>query len=429
MIELPVHGFIREILERLSTAGHQAYIVGGAVRDAFLKRSVVDWDVTTSASPREIKRLFEEFRQFELKKGTVTLVRAGRHFEITPFKGEGRSLQDDLERRDFTINAIAYEPFSRKIVDPFGGERDLARRIVRGVQDPAARFKEDPVRLLRAVRFTTELSFTLDEKTHTSILTSAKDVTTVAPERIREELLKILLSFDPERGFRLMILTHLLQYVLPELLEVYHMGQEGGDHHTLFGHTLKTVAGVEATPVLRLAALFHDIAKPRVRQQVPGGWSFPKHEEVGAEMAEEIMLRLRFSHDTLGRVTNLVRNHRIELKWSEGEIRRLARRVGRENIHLLLALHRADLMASELHENELFLLSQFHGRIKEIMKTLVAGPADLAVDGREVMEILGIPPGPKVGQVLEELVEMVTETPALNRRERLRTVLQQMRDS
>lgn len=426
-MELP--DIILSILDRLHSSGHQAYVVGGAIRDTCLGRKPVDWDVATSAPLEKIKLIFHDMGHFNLKHGTVTLVDTKRHFEVTTFKGRKNSpktIEEDLKRRDFTINAMAYDVDKREILDPMQGRRDIAKKSVRAVGDPEERFREDPLRLLRAVRLATELKFRVETKTLEAISRMAEQLASVSQERIREELMKILMSQKPSIGFNLMLRTGLLKLVLPELLEGHLKKQNVRHRYTIYKHILETIDRVEPDPVLRLCALLHDIAKPRVRSKVNGKFRFLGHMKESAELSAHILKRLRFSNEMIGQVTNLISYHLIQYDtgWSDGAVRRLIRRVGPENIDALLSFRRADLLAHGLGNEGLALLSELKERVGEIMgKPLAVETRDLAIDGHRVMEALGLGPGPSIGRVLDELMEKITDQPELNTEEKLIALL------
>jgi tRNA nucleotidyltransferase (CCA-adding enzyme) len=432
LIKLHIPDFVSFILNRLKYAGHQAYIVGGAVRDACLHRPIIDWDVATPAQPEEIKTVFCDVRSFALKHGTVTLVDSGRRFEVTHFRGRRNSLRGDLAHRDFTINAMAYDPEKAELLDPFGGRVDIRRRIIRTVGNPQTRFQEDPLRLLRAVRIVAELRFRIEQETLTTLVKMAPRIKDVASERIREELMKILMSPKPSQGFNLMVRTQLLKYLLPELLEGYRMRQNAYHRYTIFKHIMEAIDIVDPVPVLRLTALLHDIAKPRVRKKEGGQWRFHGHEAASATLAEEIMDRLRFSKDMTGKVANLIRHHFIHYDsgWSDGAVRRLIRRVGLEQITDLLIFRRADILAHGLVDRKSDLLAELDKRVEGLIKSPIATRTqDLALNGTRVMEILGISPGPKVGEALNFLMEKITDHPELNTKRRLEAILEQMKAS
>jgi putative nucleotidyltransferase with HDIG domain len=419
------------IIDRLHRSNYQAYVVGGAIRDVCLGRTPVDWDVVTSAPLEQIKLIFQDIRHFNLKHGTVTIMGAKGHSEVTTFRGDGdslKTLEGDLGRRDFTINAMAYDVDKEEILDPVQGRRDIARKWVRAVGDPADRFREDPLRLLRAVRLASELKFQIETKTLEALTQMAEQLGSVPKERIRDELMKILLSKKPSVGFNIMLKTGLLKQVLPELLEGYLKKQNVRHQYTIYKHILVTVDKVEPDPVMRLCALLHDIAKPRVRIKVNGKFRFFGHEKASVELAEDIMTRLRFSNDITRRVKNLISHHLIQYDtgWSDGAVRRLIRRVGPENIDALLSFRRTDLLAHGRGKEGLHLLSGLKDRVKNLIESpLIIQPRDLAINGRRVMEFLDLEPGPEVGRVLDELIERVTDHPELNTEERLLSLMKQ----
>lgn len=426
--------FVSALLERLHRSGYKAYIVGGAVRDMVMQRAVTDWDISTSAHPEEIKDVFHDISHFSLKHDTVTLVSYGNHYEVTPFrKGMhfGRTIEEDLGHRDFTLNAMAYDLEKERIIDPFGGRKDIKDKKIRAVGDARERFLEDPLRLLRAVRAAVELRFRIEEKTLEVIEALADQIASVAKERVRDELLKILMSPGPSHGFNLLRRTALLDYFLPELLEGYRKKQNPRYHcYTIYRHIMETVDRVEATPVLRLTALFHDIAKPRVREKIGGTFRFHGHEKAGAELAGEIMGRLKFSRDMIDQVTRLITHHVIgyDPSWGDGAVRRLVRRVGPEHMDRLLAFRRYDLLAHGVEDNQIALLEELEKRVKNIIQgPLAVKPRDLAVDGNTVMEVMNLSPGQRVGRVLDRLMEAVLEHPSWNTREKLIALLKEMK--
>jgi len=418
--------FVVFILNRLKAAGHQAYIVGGAVRDAFLKRTITDWDVATSAPRDEIRTIFWDRNQFALKHDTVTLVHTGHHFEVTTFRGDEKGLLSDLSHRDFTINAMAFDPDNDKVIDPHGGESDIGKKLIKAVGDPEARFREDPLRLLRGVRLAAELRFRIDEKTINNLSSVALLLLHVVPERIRDELMKILAAPRPSRAFNIMVRTGLLEMFLPELLEGYLKRQNQYHRYTIFKHILETVDHVKPEPILRLTALLHDIAKPRTRIKIEGKWSFYGHEKESALLAEEILNRLRFSNEMIRKVTNLIQHHMIgyDAGWSDAAVRRLIRRVGAGQINNLLTFRRADLLAHGLTDQNFELSMELEMRVSEQIRHKVpTGLQDLAVDGHGVMEVTGLSPGPEVGRILRVLNEKVLDQPELNTREDLMGLL------
>jgi len=432
IIKPPVPAFVAFILERLKEAGHQAFIVGGAVRNIFLQLPIADWDIATSAQPEEIKTSFHDIKFFTLKHETVTLVHSGRHFEVTTFRGKNGCLEDDLAHRDFTINAMALDPEGIEILDPFGGRIDIREKLIRAVGDPQIRFQEDPLRLLRAVRLATELGFLIEAKTLETLTCLAPLLDKVAPERIREELIKVLMNSKPSMGFNVMRKTGLLKQFLPELLEGYRKRQNARHRYTVYKHIMETIDRTEPVQLLRLTALFHDIAKPRVREKIDGKWRFFGHEAASADLATEILYRLKFTRLIIGKVTNLIQHHMIDYhsQWSAAAVRRLIRRVGPENIMDLIQFRRADIFAHGLDNQETILIDELEGRIKDQMKSSVPTKTqDLAINGLTVMEILRLSAGPEVGRILRELMEKVIDNPELNTKSHLIAILEQKKSS
>ena len=435
-MEIPT--FVLKILERLHGAGHEAYIAGGAVRDMVLDRPATDWDVATSASPEAIQSLFQDVTNFALKHETITLVHEGRSYEVTPYKGSGHlgtHINEDLAHRDFTINAMAYDAMKAEVLDPWGGRKDIERKVVRAVGDPQERFYEDPLRLLRAVRISRELRFEIDKRTLEVLSRMAGLISAAAGERIRDEVMKLLMCRKPSPAFYLMKRTGLLKEILPELVEGYRKRQNALHRFTIFRHIMETVDRIKPEPVLRLTALLHDIAKPRVRQKEGGRFRFIGHEKASAALAVEVMGRLKFGGDIKAQVSHLIEHHldvmNYDSQWSDAALRRLIRRVGPRNIGLLLVLRRADLLAHGLpNELKLNLLDELEKRVGEIIKRpLALNSRDLAVDGRKVMDLLGLEEGPEVGRVLDHLMERVMDEPELNTIEGLTALLNEMGSS
>jgi len=422
-----------DISRRLTGNGYEAFIVGGALRDSLLGYQAKDWDVATNARPDRIHGLFPDMTRFDLKHGTVTLVSRGRHFEVTTYRGTGgygASIEEDLSHRDFTFNAMAYDITSKRIIDPFGGKKDMAKKVVRAVLNPKERYHEDPLRMMRAIRFSLQLGYSIESETLMAINPIAQAIDRVAEERIREELLAILMVSRPSAGFNLMRKTGLLSRILPELLEGYRKRQNNYHKYTIYRHTMETVDSIEREPILRLSALFHDIAKPRVRKKLKGRWRFFGHEKASAGLTREIMLRLRFSKEEIDRVTYLVFHHMFDYRkdLSDRAIRRFIKRVGTEHIDDLMKLREADDLAhgwGRIGEDQ---IEEFRNRIDaQIKKSHPFTISDLVVNGNDVMDILGLEPGPRVGKILNKLLDIVIEEPEHNKRDKLIEVLKHMR--
>jgi tRNA nucleotidyltransferase (CCA-adding enzyme) len=432
-VSMDIPPFVKSVIKRLGDNGFKSYVVGGAIRDMLLGRPATDWDIATSASPEEIKDLFNDITSFILKHETVTLVHSGRHYEITTIRDSddtGRAIEKDLGHRDFTLNAMAYDVDGRLVLDPNRGRKDIIEKTIRAVGDPEERFMEDPVRLLRAVRFAVELGFRIEERTMETIRSMSDRLASTARERIRDEFMKILMTKRPSDGFRILRRSGLLIRIIPELLEGFMKRQNIHHHYTIYRHIMESIDRVEPDPVMRLTALLHDIAKPRVRQRIKGEFHFFRHAEESALLAGEIMERLRLSNEVIRKVTNLIEFHMIDYdrNWSDGVVRRLIRRAGPDNMDNLIRFRKADLSAHGPGKKEIALLSELEKRAEIIRKeSTVTRIADLAIDGDKVMSILGISPGPGVGRVLKILLERVTDHPDLNTEDRLTDLLKGMK--
>jgi tRNA nucleotidyltransferase (CCA-adding enzyme) len=444
------------LCRRLHTAGHQAHLVGGGIRDLLLGRQPADFDVATSARPEEVVALFGSTFAIPtgLQHGTVTVLvgpgAARLPVEVTTFRGEGAyldgrrpssvtyvsSLDEDLSRRDFTMNAVGYDPLTDTLTDPFDGFGDLSRRLVRAVGDPVQRFREDGLRPMRAVRQATQLGFTIDPPTLAAIGATLDVFRKVSAERIRDELLKLLAAPVPSRGLELMRVTGLLGEVLPELLEGVGVTQNRFHKHDVFGHTLSVVDHTHGQPdtlaIVRLGALLHDVGKPRARQPregAPGEFSFFKHEYVGADMAEAIARRLKLSVADRDRVVGMVAHHMFFYSpdWTDGTVRRFVRRVGSDALPGLFALREGDIAGRGFGEDPEVELGELRRRIAQVATADAAlRVTDLAIDGKDVMRVLGVAPGRLIGVVLERLLELVLDDPSLNDRAQLEALVHQV---
>jgi tRNA nucleotidyltransferase (CCA-adding enzyme) len=427
---------VERVVARLVAAGHEAYVVGGCVRDALRGVDPHDWDIATSATPDEIQKVFRQ--SLYLNRFGTVIVRQGDHeIEVTTYRIEADyednrhptsvaftdSLHEDLSRRDFTMNAMAWRPGTAgkpgELVDPFGGQRDLEMHVVRAVGEPRERFAEDALRMLRAVRFATRLGFTIDPRTADAIRDSAGLAANLSGERVQQEITKILEAPRPSEAFRLLSDLRLLEVICPELEEAKDTPQDKAVAQNVYDHSLATL---DATPaddlVLRLAGLFHDIGKPATFAD----GHFHQHEFVGEAKARDILRRWRFDKETVTRVTHLIRNHMFwyQSEWTPSAVRRFVRKVGLENIPALFALRKADNIGSGARSPRMYALEALWERVQEEIRAASAfSLKDLSIDGNDVMKELGIPPSPKVGTILNELFERVTDDPNLNTREEL----------
>lgn len=424
------------IISVLTEAGFEAYVVGGCVRDAILGRDAADWDITTNALPSQVKALFPRTLDTGLQHGTVTVMQGKEGFEVTTYRIDGEyldgrhpdkvtftpSLLEDLKRRDFTVNAMAYNE-KEGLVDAFGGLEDLERRQIRCVGDPRERFTEDALRILRAVRFSAQLDFTIEEKTRAALSEFAPRLLKVSAERIQTELVKLLTSSHPE-VFRVVWETGISAVILPEFDACMDTPQNNPHHCWSVGeHTLRALPFVEPDKVLRLAVLLHDIGKPPVRTTDERGIDhFYSHAQKGAEMAGGILRRLKFDNDTRKRVVRLVQVHDdLQIAAAQRSVRRAVYRIGADLFPDYLKVRRADIMAQnpdvrQEKLNELAGIEEMYQKILEAQQCLSL--KDLAVTGRDLIEA-GMRPGPELGRTLNQLLELVIEHPEYNTKESL----------
>lgn len=435
-----VPGPILGVLQRIQDSGHSAYVIGGAVRELLAgeKPAPQDWDLGTSALPQDVLRLFPRAIATGARFGTITVLTDAGPCEVTTFRVESeykdarrpervtfvRELEADLSRRDFTVNAIAWDPAHDRLVDPTGGIPDLASRLLRAVGDPRERFREDGLRPIRAARFAATLEFGLEEETARALSGASEEVGRVAAERVQDELLKMLRAREPSRGFEVLRQAGLLGIWLPEILATVAVAQNRYHAYDVYYHTLYTcdAAPVEK-PVVRLAALFHDVGKPATRLvKEDGDATFYNHQFVGEKLARQAMERLRFSRDMTERVAHLVREHMFDYRpeWSDAAVRRFIRSVGVDQIADLFDLRIADNIGNGRKTGFPHYLEELRARVEAIFEAEEAlSVRDLAVNGEDVMAVLGTPPGPRIGEILNHLLEEVLEDPSLNRRETL----------
>jgi tRNA nucleotidyltransferase (CCA-adding enzyme) len=434
---IPAH--VIPILETLWAAGHNGYVVGGALRDALLGRPATDWDVATDARPEQLLSLFPG-AHYENRFGTVLVpVEPGRAVEVTTFRRDieyrdrrrpdrvefSDSLGEDLARRDFTVNALAYgrdgAGSDLRLVDPAGGRADLAARLIRAVGDPAARFDEDALRLLRAVRLATQLDFEIEPATLAALRAAAQHAGTVSSERVGQELRKMLAVPQPSRGFRTLAETGLLAPLFPLLARQVGVEQQKGPGVDLWEHTLRTLdAAARLVPgdeTLAMAALFHDCGKPET-------WAdghFLGHDDVGARRASDLLRRMAVPRREAEPVVDLVRWHMFgyESRWTDAAVRRLIQKVGRETLPRLLMLREADNLGSG-EPADAGGVDELRERIAaELERGVPLSTRELAVDGHDLRDAVGIPPGPLLGAILDRLLEAVIADPARNDRETL----------
>jgi len=417
----------------------ESYVVGGGIRDLLLGMAPQDWDLATNAHPREVERIFKgkgyKVIPTGVKYGTVTVQINGVSLEITTFRKEAdyndyrrpskvkfvSEIEEDLSRRDFTVNALAYDPLRSLLCDPYQGLSDLKKEVIRAVRDAEERFIEDPLRMLRAVRFSAELGFTIERRTKHAIIRNVELLSKISAERVREELNRILVAEHFHQGLEAMLELGLLFVIIPELKEGWLFAQYHPSHqYTVLTHTMEALRYTPADLTVRLAILLHDVAKPRCYSRGKDGRGhFYGHNVLGSEMAEEILKRLRYSNKVIKDVVTLIREHMLELKMGPAGQRRLVARVGRRLIPQLLQVRLADIMAHNQHQvvRSWEELEQFTAKLEE---TLAAGGEfalrELAVNGTDIIQEAGVKPGPLVGVVLRKLWDEVLEDPEKNNR-------------
>ncbi|WP_010263242.1 CCA tRNA nucleotidyltransferase [Treponema primitia] len=434
-----IHPILKEVASVFTRVGKQVFLVGGAVRDLFLGKEAQDWDLATNARPEEVTSLFRRVIPTGIKHGTVTIRYKGYSMEVTTFRTEstysdGRrpdhieyaaTIEEDLSRRDLTMNAIALALPGGERVDPFQGYDDIKARRIRCVGNAEERFREDGLRPLRAVRFASQLGFTVDDATLAAIPGALSTTAKVSPERIRDELEKILSSQKPSTALLLMEKAGLLELLLPELTACRGIDQKGFHRFDVLDHSLLAcdyAARQKFSHEVRLASLFHDIGKPMVRKlDETGVWTFYQHEKVSARLARNIGLRFRYPNAVIDRVVHLVEEHMFHYEeiWSDAAVRRLIIRVGKEYLDDIYALRQADAYATAGTEPEPGFLAPLVSRIDRI---LAQGRAlslkDLAISGEDLMD-MGVARGPHIGIILKELLEAALDDPELNTREKL----------
>jgi len=432
-IKLPAN--VEKIISRLEEAGFEAYAVGGCVRDSILGRIPNDWDITTSAKPLETKALFKKTFDTGIQHGTVSVLMDNDIYEVTTYRIDGEyedarhpkevtftaELKEDLLRRDFTINAMAYNP-RRGLVDLYGGEEDLNNKIIRCVGNPYDRFSEDALRIMRAVRFASQLDYEIEENTKKAITELAPTLSKISAERIQTELVKMMMSDHPEY-IKTAYELGITKVILPEFDDAMVCTQNNPHHkYTVGEHTLKVLMNVPANKVLRFAALFHDLGKVSTKTTDEKGVDhFKGHPSVSAKMAHVIFRRLKFDNDTETKVCRMVETHDWTIGANPKNMRRYVNRIGESLFPDMFTFNRADVCGqSDYRQKEKYeLLDCLFDSYKEIVESAqCVSLKTLAVTGKDVIA-LGIPAGPKVGEVLKELLELVLDDPSKNEKEYL----------
>ncbi|MBI5140125.1 MAG: CCA tRNA nucleotidyltransferase [Candidatus Vogelbacteria bacterium] len=443
---------VSHVTETLQGAGFQAFLVGGCVRDLIIGREPKDWDITTNAKPEEIQALFVK-TFYENDYGTVGIVNEASYLsadrqvhetlkiiEVTPFRLEGKysdfrhpgsvifstKLEDDLKRRDFTINAVAYDPRKGQLIDPYKGQVDIKDRVIKAVGNPQERFKDDALRLMRAVRLSTDLEFSISKETADAIEASANLLSKISVERVKDELSKIIMTGNPMQGIILCHRLGLLEYIIPEVEEGIGLEQNGDHIYDIWEHNLRALnhSADRGWPLhVRLSALLHDVGKPRTRvwSKEKDDWTFYGHDVVGGRMADKILTRLKYPSDIVETVVKLVRYHLFFSdidKITLSAVRRIVKNVGPDNVWDLMKVRACDRIGMGRPKETPYRLRKYESMIEEAMRSPVS-VGMLKIDGQKIKEAAGLSPGPKIGFILHALLEEVLDDPGLNTEEYL----------
>jgi len=448
MKTFPLDTNIKKLSRTFSDNGFTLYIVGGAVRDFLLHNTIKDFDFTTDATPEEVMKMFRRTIPTGIKHGTITIMMGDEGYEVTTFRSDAdysdgrhpdsvsfvRSLEEDLKRRDFTINALAADTKDGKIIDLQGGIQDLKTQTIRAIGESEKRFNEDGLRIMRACRFASVLGFHIEEETLQGMKKCKDNIKSVSFERIREELYKLLMGKKARFGLELLLSCGIMDYILPEISALEGVEQGGFHHEDVLLHTLSTVEAatkLEFSLSVRLAALLHDIGKKETQREDPSratkigekAYSFHSHEKISEQKARIILKRLKDSNEHIDIVANLVRNHMFHYTpdWSDGAVRRFINKVGSENLSDLYDLRMCDMMAIS-GKASWTPLEELDTRVNNILRENSALTLkDLAIGGKDLIAI-GVKPGPMIGQILNSLLEDVLDDPHQNNKETLTTI-------
>ncbi len=429
-IEEKISKEVYEVSNKLEQNNFSSYLVGGSIRDILMNNQVSDYDLATNAVPEDLKKIFPNAILFGEKFGTIMLVISNKRIEITTLRSESEyndnrhpakvsfidDINEDLKRRDFTINALAFDLINSKLIDIFGGKEDLRHKIIRAVGDPDERFKEDALRLLRAVRFSLKLDFVVEENTYNSIKKNASLIEYISKERIRDELMKIILEENSSKGIEILRDTELLKYIIPELLVC--VGVEQNKFHSLdvYDHLLLSMD--KADKRVKLVALLHDIGKPQTKD----GEHFFGHERVGSDIARRILTRLHFPKNDINLISKLIELHlfHYEENWSDSAVRRFLRKVEDDNtLELLFLLREADENGNPISSYDFDNLAQLKDRINKIKnQDRYLSLKDLNISGDDLIK-LGYNRDKSLGDTLKFLLDVIIEDPSMNNKEKL----------
>ncbi len=445
---MQIPAYVLKIVRLLHKNGYQTWIVGGSIRDLLIGKTAYDYDIATDATPEKVMATVKRVIPTGIKHGTVTVLTEKNPVEVTTFRNDGKysdgrrpdsvryasTIQEDLSRRDFTINGIAYNPITGELVDPYGGREDLKAKMIRTIGNPIERFSEDGLRPYRACRFAAQLGFLIEKNTFEAISKTLDITSSVSVERIREEFLKIILSEKPSTGIELLRESGLLKLFLPELLEGLEVKQNKYHRYDIYYHNLYSCDAAVANYQIRIASLFHDIGKFHAKREIEergrGKKSvFYNHEIIGAAITRKILKRLKFSNNDIKLITHLIRNHMFHYtnQWSDGAVRRFIRKVGLENLESLFELRKADRIGNGLKQGESNSVKRLKDRIKKVIEDENAITVkDLSVNGHDIMEEFNLKPGPIIGKVLNTLLEEILDDPTKNTRETLISIAREV---
>lgn len=447
-LEIPKE--VSEVSQILSNAEFENFLVGGCVRDLVLGKKPKDWDITTNATPEEIVKLFPK-TFYENEYGTVGVVNENTEdetlkvVEVTPYRLEsgysdarhpdkvvwGSKVEDDLARRDFTVNALAYNVEKAELLDLFDGQKDIEKKLIRTVEKPGERFGEDALRMLRALRLASELGFALESETQSAIGKNANLLDKISRERIRDEFVKIIMSENPAIALDMAARLSLLTHISPEFEKGIGMEQNKAHAYTVWEHLLRSLNHAAAKKFLlhvRLAALFHDVAKPHTRVWKNNQWTFYGHDVVGARIARKVLESLRFSKETIDKTVRLVRWHMFFSDTEEitlSAVRRLVRNVGPDLIWDLIDVRTADRIGTGRPKETPYRLRKYKSMVEEVLRDPIS-VRQLMIKGQDIMSLTETGPGPHVGFILEILLSEVLEDPKLNTRDYLEKKVEEL---
>ncbi len=436
---------IIKISEILKKEGFKSYLVGGSVRDSIMGKEPKEYDITTDATPEDVQRIFKHTVPTGIKHGTILVILDNMQVEVTTFRNDGKytdgrhpdyvkyakTIEEDLPRRDLTINALAYDVLEDELIDMFNGVADIKNKTIRAVGNAYERFTEDGLRVMRAIRFATRFDFEIEKETFEAVCASINMLYSISSERIRDEFNGILISDNPFRGLELLRESGILDFILPELMKGYGVMQNKYHKYDVYYHILHTVQAVERvdseemTLLIRLAALFHDIAKPIVQKKIDKQEDpvYYNHEVVGANVCKRVMKRFKYSNNEINFVSLLVRQHMFyyQDEWTDGAVRRFMNAVGIENIRPLLKLREADRIASgNRKDRESKAIPKLLARIEKIIEAQNAITVkDLKINGNDLIETFNFRQGPIIGKILNYLLDLILDDPNLNDRELL----------